>query len=158
MNPNNEPDLSPSEVRARILNEHVFIRSRAEQLAELTRRVRAGDRSAGPALIQEGCAFLENLIGHIEHENRVLVPALREIDAWGEVRADEVLAEHREQVAEARALIEALADSFTRASVAADQLESFLAVLAADMASEERLLLRPELLRDDVVGIDVEAG
>ena len=158
MHPTTEPDLSPSEVRARILSEHVFIRSRAEQLLELIQRVRAGDRSAEQALIQEGCAFLEDLIRHIEHENRVLVPALREIDAWGEVRADEVLAEHREQVAEARSLIEALADAFTRASVAADQLEDFLAILATDMASEERLLLSPDLLRDDVVGIDVEGG
>lgn len=150
--------MQPSQVREKILLDHAVIRTSIENLNALIAQVRSGDEGAGEHLTRDGCTFLEFLVTHIERENRVLVPAIREIDAWGEVRAEQLLKEHTEQTAEARSLIEALADAFTRPPLAADQLESFLAELEADMAMEERVVLSEDLLRDDIIGIDVEAG
>ena len=150
--------MYPSELRAKILGEHAIIRAAIAELEALIGAVRTGTSGAAESLVRKGCLFLEGLVRHIERENQNLVPALREIDAWGEARADEVLSEHRDQVAEVEALLEVLGDAFTGGNEAADQLEAFLSTLAADMASEERLVLSPDVLRDDVVGIDVEAG
>ena len=86
------------------------------------------------------------------------MPALREADAWGEVRADRVQAEHKEQTAEVRLLLEEFGDPFASSGELALRLEDFIAAVEVDMAAEEKATLGPDLLRDDVVGIDVEAG
>ena len=150
--------MLPSEVRHRILQDHETIRSRLDKLTAPIARIRSGDHQAARVFSQRGCSFLELFLAHIELENWLLVPALREADAWGDVRADRVLREHREQTAEVRSLLEAFADPFASSRELAKQLEDFVDALELDMATEERMLLGPDLLRDDVVGIDVEAG
>ncbi len=150
--------MLPSEVRERILRDHAVIRQRLTELRGLVARVQDGDRSASRPLVRRGKNFLEFFLSHIELENRLLVPQLRDTDAWGAARADRVIREHQEQMAEARALIDAFKDPLESVFELAEQLDDFIAALAVDMAAEERSALSPELLRDDVVGIDVEVG
>lgn len=150
--------MLPSEIRERILQDHAVIRTRLGELVALIRRVHHADPKAARLLTQRGRSFLEFFLSHLELENRLLVPTLRDTDAWGAARAERVLREHGEQSAEARTLIEALADPFESALELAEQLENFVAALEVDMAAEERGSLSRDLLRDDVVGIDVEAG
>jgi hypothetical protein len=150
--------MQPSEVRTRILQDHVVIRERSLELVSLIARLRGGDRKAAAPLLRRGKAFLDFFISHIELENRLLVPQLRDTDGWGAARADRVIQEHREQMAEARALIDSFKDPFGTEHELAEQLDDFIAALTVDMAAEESASLSPDLLRDDVVGVDVEAG
>lgn len=150
--------MLPSQVRDRILMDHAVIRDRLSALSSLIEEARSGDSHAGQQLGRRGRSFLEFFIAHIELENRLLVPALRQVDAWGDVRADRVRKEHAEQMTEVQLLLEEFGDPFTGSQEIATRLEDFIAVLEVDMAAEEKATLNPDLLRDDVVGIDVEAG
>lgn len=91
-------------------------------------------------------------------EDRHLAPALREADAWGEERAAKLDRDHREQRQVLSHCLAAVADESRPASVVARTLIDLVGMLREDIEDEERVLLDERVLRDDVVGIDVETG
>lgn len=145
--------LRPSQVRARILAEHTLLRCLCVDLERLAARVtdEIEDEEA-ERLLRERCRELQlTLLGHIELENALLAPALREVDGFGPERAQQLLAEHALQTASARALLDAV-DNLAIQELAA-QVERLVAHLRADMVHEERAMLNPDLLRDDVIDV-----
>jgi hypothetical protein len=148
--------VRPSAVRERILSEHQVLRSIYEKTGELAQRVLASDLDAqGP--LRERCRELyETLLRHIELENAILAPALHEADAFGAVRADELLQEHRRQRA---LLLEALdAADDQPALELAESVTRLIVDLHVDMAHEERALLDSELLKDDPISVGANSG
>jgi len=150
--------LRPSDVRARILGEHVEIRRLIDALEELAAEEAAtGVRVPGRFGALRG-RLLEYLLAHIDVENALLVPALRELDAWGQVRAEALLRHHEEQ----RAWLASLLAATTAPPPVGAELVRWVSIIAEtlrdDMAHEERDLLHANLLRDDLVVLDAFGG
>lgn len=147
--------MKPSAVRARILREHEEIRGLLDRLEQAVRALRDGDRGGLDEARTVRDALCARLFEHIDLEDAILAPALRDADAWGEERAGELLRHHREQRGELTAL--GRMDEIDPTVLGA-RLERFVADVRADMRHEETALLDPDLLRDDVIGIGVSGG
>jgi hypothetical protein len=136
----------PSEVREQVGNQHL-------QLRILFVEVRAALESDPRAAIER---LVREVWQHLDFEDRLLVPALREVDAWGRLRAEQIAAEHASQRA-ALGVLRQLARHGDR-RLAVDGARGLIDELTADMDAEERDLLDPDLLRDDVIAIDQCGG
>lgn len=148
----------PSAVRQRILDDHELLRGLLAEVEELVRRTRAGDAEAAEALPGRGRALRARFLDHLALEDAHLVPALRAADAWGEERARRVEVEHAEQRERMQSLLEHMESPERSLDQLAEELAALVADLRADMEGEERAVLSEDLLRDDVVSINLEAG
>jgi hemerythrin-like domain-containing protein len=150
--------MTPAELRERILAEHAELRRSLADLEALSLDALERGASGREGLRASGEQFLFQLERHMQHEDEHLIPLLRTIDAWGEERARRVEVEHREQREQMRVYLDALQRGDARREELATLLLDLSSWLARDMADEEETTLHPDLLRDDVIGIDVEAG
>jgi iron-sulfur cluster repair protein YtfE (RIC family) len=148
--------LKPSQVRARILGEHELLRGSVDQLAAVTSRLWAGDCEAFTDAISSAQRLYQQLLEHLDFEDALLLAALRDTDAWGNLRADRLASHHVEQRQQLRALADRTLGE-TPAGLAA-LLTELIADLRLDMQYEEQEVLSPELLRDDVIVVDNEGG
>ena len=90
---------------------------------------------------------------HLTTEEALLEPVLERIDAWGPVRLDLLRAEHAHQ----RAVLGLLRSDRAAALPAlllARRVIGLLDDIGADMDAEDRDLLDPRVLRDDVIQLD----
>lgn len=147
--------MDPSEVRHRILDEHEVLR---QHLHGITRHLRACfDGADGLDGLREALrGFLPTMRAHMALEDRILAPALREADAFGDVRTEK-LERHHDHLRERLDRVEAhLADEDGEALRGATA--DLVGDLWTEMAKEERDLLHPNILRDDVVSIGHSGG
>jgi hypothetical protein len=94
---------------------------------------------------------------HLKFEEAVLLPLLRDDLPIGPQRADRLLDEHLAQ----RAMLAALhkeAVACPELPLLASKLAALTSWLLADMVEEERALLNPDAVRDDVVVVDQNSG
>ena len=149
-------ELSASQVRSLILDEHVVIRDVLEEieqtLGEMTRRVPGSIGRLRSTLRTLQDAFLR----HLAHEEMVLRPLLADVDAWGPARVEAMDEEHRAQRAALAQLSRLALD--VDLDVTVRHIEEFLQRLRADMDGEERHALSEEVLRDDIIVIDTFMG
>lgn len=138
--------ISSHSVRERVLEEHVALRGLLATTTSLAERVLDTDNALDEELPLHAREVYRALVRHLDLEDLILAPALRSADAWGEDRADALLAEHRRQREEFRA---AFADQEGGGSVklAACLLRIVPAILE-DMAHEEKNLLTEALFGD----------
>jgi hypothetical protein len=101
-------------------------------------------------------SLYRDLREHLDFEDALLTPALREVDAWGAVRAAELERHHIGQ----RQSLHALAERCRSESPAelVQTITTVVAELREDMAHEDRELLSSDLLRDDLVSLDACGG
>ena len=149
--------MKPSEVRERTLRDHEGLRIALDRLERCCREAARGDSLPAGQLREAAHALMIDVDRHMRWEERHLEPALREADAWGNERADRMRSDHREQRETLGHVLTNLRDS-SRPPALAPMLLDLITLLRDDMAEEEDLLLDPRVLRDDVVGIDVETG
>jgi iron-sulfur cluster repair protein YtfE (RIC family) len=142
----------PSDVRALILREHAAI---AVSLADLAAAVNPPAQVSTTHTMHLCRKLYKQLSGHLDLEDEVLVPVLRDSDAWGDVRADTLLRHHQAQRQELKFLA---GTDAPEAPELADRLTQLIDELRKDMAHEERHLLSADLLRDDVLAINLEDG
>lgn len=146
-------------IRSVILTEHDELRSELSSIEAQLDLVASGDVPAQAALHARMAKFLGTFLHHIENEEEILRPVLKDIDAWGPQRIARMDTEHLEQ----RALVLRLS-GVTPAAAAQEQWEwvaevrSFINRLREDMVSEEHDCLDPTVLRDDLIAIDVFGG
>ncbi len=149
-------ELSASQVRSLILDEHTVIRDVLEEidetLGEMTRRVPGAIGRLRGTLRTFQDAFLR----HLSHEETVLRPLLVDVDAWGPARVEAMDEEHRAQRAAIAELSRLALDLDIDATV--QRIEDFVRRLRADMDGEEHHALSPEVLRDDIIVIDTFMG
>jgi hemerythrin-like domain-containing protein len=150
--------MKPSEVRETVLREHLALRgilSRVESLAHLV----AGDEPWRVGDLRAAAeALLDTLAKHIEWEDRHLGPALRNSDACGAERQARLESDHAEQREVLRHALERLHDEGRPATLVARNLLDLVTLLRAEMEDEESSLLGSDVLGNDAVGVDVEAG
>src|SRR5439155_18986490 len=100
-------------------------------------------------------ALLDFLDEHLAHEDELLAPVLRTIDAWGAERERRLRQEHAEQRTEIARLRAALAPTSPEPMTLASELRHFVDLLRGDMAAEERDTLTASVLRDDCICIEI---
>jgi len=149
-------ELSASQVRSLILDEHTVLRDILDEieeaLGELTRRV-PGSLGRLRASLR---TFQDAFQRHLMHEETVLRPVLANVDAWGPARVESMDEEHRAQRAALAELTRVrLEEDFDRTI---QSIEAFVQRLRADMDGEERHALSEEVLRDDIIVIDTFMG
>jgi hypothetical protein len=148
--------MLPSEIRRLLLSQHESIRKLAERVLRATE---AGpiDADGVRALRADVEALQIFTIGHIRDEQLLLEPLLPEADAWGTARLESMGEYHkREHAALRHAMYDAL--SLTDVEGVAPSLRRLIRGLLEHMDTEERTLLSPDVLRDDIVSIGASAG
>jgi hemerythrin-like domain-containing protein len=150
--------MKASEVRRRVLKDHVRIRALLDDVEALVSRFRDGGAEVRGQLRERGVQLHDALCEHLDMEDVILAQALREADGWGEQRAERLADEHREQRELFAYILSRLRDSERPTILLARELQNFVDILRVDMQHEEETELSSEVLRDDVVGVDVEAG
>ena len=151
-----EVNLKPSEVRARVLDEHVQIRALLAELESLARRALDGDAHGGARLRATAIELYSTLDAHMSLEDALLYPAICDADAWGHVRGERMKEDHVRQ----RAVLRQLAEFESCGDIVAlvETMRRLATDIRDDMCSEERELLNPDLLRDDVISIAQNSG
>ena len=134
-------EAQPSLVRARILRDHGVLRAKLEQLQRLALEAGGGSSAAAERAVELARALFEELADHLDIEEQVLVPMLREADAWGELRAGELARHHETQWQELKEL-RARADSSSVLALAAE-LAALVMALRSDMLAEDARSSRP---------------
>jgi hypothetical protein len=94
---------------------------------------------------------------HMRFEEKVLVDIFRDDLPLGPIRAERLLEDHKKQRATLAGLHEE-ARRGPRVPMLAAKLAFLASWLLDDMAEEERSLLTPEVVRDDVVTVDQSDG
>ncbi len=150
--------MRPSEVRTRILGEHIELRSVLGAVDDLARRVAIGDTAAVETLRERALELHDMFASHLDLEDRILIPAIRKADSWGPERADQLAAEHREQREFLQYMLARICDTNRPTILLSRELRNFVECILDDMVHEEKTILDADLLRDDVVGIRVETG
>ena len=150
--------MKPSEVRRQVLADHVTVRGMLLSIESLAQQVIAGERNLAGALRFEGEGLLAFLRNHMSWEDRYLAPALRAADSWGAERAEQLESDHLEQRQLLQHALETIEDESRPPALVARNLLDLVQLLREDIEDEETTLLDERVLRDDVVGIDVETG
>jgi len=144
--------VNPSDVRARVLAEHLWLSEKLTRLEGAAAGVLSGNWGDSAPLRERALNLCESLSFHLATEDEILVPLLRDLDAWGEVRVERVENDHQAQRAEI-AELRRRAEEDAPVSLARAVL-SFAHALRADMAHEEQMSLSRDLLRDDPISIN----
>lgn len=148
--------MKPSHVRARILKDHAALRRHLIELEEATEAMLV-DGARISKVSELATQLIADLVRHTELEDTILAPALMELDAWGQIRAEQLLLHHQHQ----RAYMVELSDLFdleARPLQIARATYTLIADLRADMEHEERDMLSADLLRDDVIAVAAECS
>lgn len=149
--------MRPSEIREQILEERRRIRPLLDQAERCAERALVGQASERE-LLARTAALEEAYRDLVDDEKALLIPELREADAWGEVRASELISTHRDQ----RARLATTRDAAEEGVVAPRQLARRVILTVQAIRSEldrqERRYLSPDLLRDDLVVISQTGG
>lgn len=156
-----EESMAPSQVRSVIMAEHTHLRRLLDLAEESAERVLSGGGFGDDAVqaIREQAAHLRTaLFAHLELENRVLVPAIREVPAFGPQRADQMLLEHAEQTKMVDGTLMLLDDRNQPAAALAAEVKRLVQGLRRDLDVEEEALLNEFLLRDEMIPDGAEAG
>ncbi len=149
-------ELTASQVRKLILDEHSVLRDEMADIGTLLEDIAAKRRETAERLRHRLASFYDAFLKHISHEDSLLRPVLANIDAWGAVRVEKMDDEHREQRASIAALVGL--DPNRDFEGYLSRVQAFVAAVAADMATEEQECLSPETLREDTIVIDYFTG
>jgi hypothetical protein len=148
--------LTPVDVRMLMLGEHRNIRAKLDELSRSAKTL----LNAGPRELARVLRLTRNLARDLKTqialEANVLVPALRNSDAWGKVRADKLIAQLRRRRSELRSLRQTAREQDQ--TTLGGHIDEYIDERRSGMKRVERESLSPGVLRDDVTGIDVSGG
>lgn len=139
-------EIYPSEARKIILNEHADLSTQLDTIEASMAQKKF------PELKTQLDKFAEAFKVHASHEEEILLPILREIDAWGEQRAINKQNEHIEQ----QKLIEQLSGFVLTLpeNQLGTKIQEFIALFRKDIEEENKMFLDPNLLKDDPINVN----
>lgn len=148
--------LTPVDVRKLMLGEHHNIRTKLDELSRSAKTLLTAGPNGLARVLRLTRHLARDLKAQIALETAILVPTLRTVDAWGEVRANKLLVQLRKRRRKLRALRRSAAqnDHVTLGG----QIDQYIDERRSGMARAERDSLNPNVLRDDLTGIDVSGG
>jgi hypothetical protein len=149
--------LDAGTARGAILAQHERIRTlldRAHRVAEAA----LDGSAAAPDAVASAIGDIRTIMEvHLAFEEKSLLPILRDDLPLGPQRANRLLDEHSRQ-RETLSTLHREACAFPDFPLLAAKLAFLTEWLLADMMEEERSLLIPEVVRDDVVVVDQTSG
>src|SRR5689334_8904249 len=97
--------ISALEVRQRIAADHALLRSLIRALIAVSQAAERDEsqRAIIRDVLGQLCCELER---HFDYEEEVIVPLMRDVDAWGPARVEQLCKEHDHQ----REVLDAIAD------------------------------------------------
>jgi len=149
--------LDAGTAREAIHAQHVRIRSLLERARAVAEAALDGNPPA-PDAVASAIGDIRTIMEvHLAFEEKALLPILRDDPPLGPQRADRLLDEHSRQ-RETLATLHREACAFPDFPMLAAKLAFLTEWLLADMNEEERSLLVPEVVRDDVIVVDQSSG
>jgi len=139
--------LTPNDVRVRVHEDHVEIRSRVQEVRDALRDA----SSASPPRWGPALSLCDAVERHMEFEDAELVPLLSAADAWGSVRAGSVAANHRVQGSIIIALREDIRAGVRSTAELVDEIRWFLGALERDLESEEDVVFADDAFGEEAV-------
>lgn len=133
------------EVRQRIASDHALLRSLSRALIAVSRTCAADEsqRQVIRDVLAQLCCEVDR---HFQFEEEAILPLMREMDAWGPARVEQLCAEHEQQKAVLLALAEDAEDGARNIEELADEVVWFFERFEQEMAAEERRLLEAEVI------------
>lgn len=145
--------MSAGQIRIRILQENAVVRAHLIKVKSLVPEGGIGAQAAFETLVGAALSLVEEMRKHLALEDRMLCPALESADAWGPVRRERVEQAHRHVRDELDALAERLRAARELDPDISATVEGLVNELFAELGREEREVLDPDTLRDDVITI-----
>ncbi|HZR09851.1 MAG TPA: hemerythrin domain-containing protein [Myxococcales bacterium] len=145
--------MNHEERRQTLHSQHQQLRGVIAEVREAALEVLGTEPAECGALRMRISGLRDDLERHLVTEEALLGPVLERLDAWGPVRLDLLRAEHAHQ----RAVLSLLRSERAAALpplVLARRVLGLLDDLIADMEAEDRDLLDPRVLRDDIIQLD----
>jgi hypothetical protein len=127
-----------------LLAQHDTLRDFIERCERLADEIDRG-KGAPTELMREVSRLRIAFDAHNKFEEQLLRPILRDIDAFGQVRVEQMVEDHTN---EHRLMRERLGSSIT------GELRATLESLRAHLATEERYFLSSKVLRDDLITVE----
>ena len=149
--------LDAGPARKGILWQHEQIRALLQRAREVAELAIDGSPPTPDAVASAVGDIRSTMEVHLTFEERVLIPLLRDDLPVGPQRAAALLDEHTQQ----REMMSMLHEEARRApglTMLAVKLAALTSWLLEDMEEEERCLLTPDVIRDDIVVIDQCGG
>lgn len=140
-----------------ILWQHRHIRTLLDQMRDVAEAALDGKPPSPHAVASAIGAVRSIMEVHLAFEETVLVPILRDDPPLGPQRAERLLDEHARQRTSLATLHEE-ARAYPQLEMLPAKLAFLTEWLLADMAEEEKSLLVPDVVRDDVVVVDQACG
>ncbi|QQR88619.1 MAG: CBS domain-containing protein [Myxococcales bacterium] len=144
-------ELTPGEVRARVLAEHAVIRRLLDKTRLSAENSKNNATKAKLEQMHDDAMELFSVLSkHLNLQEKLLAPALRDADGFGEARASRLMDEistQRKTLEDCRAI--AMAPSIKAAQTVLEFVDNMLDRLK----KEESTRLSPELLRDDLIQV-----
>jgi hypothetical protein len=154
MNPT--PPTRPSDVSGRIVGQHRAVRTQLDELSLVAKTLLTGGPAALKSALELTAKLCNDLTKHIVLEAKILLPVLRDADAWGKIRADKLIGRLRVRRQELKDLRKSCVTAKSESLGA--QLDRFIDDRRSDMVHAERDSVNTGVLRDDVLGIDSHGG
>jgi hypothetical protein len=145
--------MNHDECRKTLELQHRQLRALIARIRETALKALKSDRAASEELHVLVGLFRGEIEKHLAAEESMLAPVLERIDAWGPVRLDLMRAEHAHQRA-VLAVLRSHPAGELPAALFAPRVLGLLDDVSADMDAEDKDLLDPRVLRDDVIQLD----
>jgi hemerythrin HHE cation binding domain-containing protein len=144
--------MSHDACRKTLEMQHRQLRTLIARVREVALRA-VRDEREGPTLHGLVGVLRTEIEKHLLAEESLLGPVLERVDAWGPVRMDLMRAEHAHQRAVLAVLRSDRAGALS-AALFAPRVLGLLDDISSDMDAEDRDLLDPRVLRDDLIQLD----
>jgi hypothetical protein len=152
-----EQRVDAGTARHSILSQHEHLRDLLERARGVAEAALDGQAPSSDAVASAIADIRTAIEVHLTFEEKVLLPLLRDDLPIGPQRADRLLDEHAHQ-RQTLATLHREACAFPGLEILPAKLAFLTAWLLADMAEEERSLLTPDVVRDDIVVVDQNSG
>jgi hypothetical protein len=143
-------DVRPSHVRARALHEYEAMRRTIDELDGIATRLLAEGTQAVDEALTVTAKLLRELSEYVDLQQLFVLPTVRRVDIWGDIRADALATDHEARRDDLGAIERAHPRPVDPRSLASD-LREFSRTLREDLKREEQDVLGAGALRDDVV-------
>lgn len=134
------PELQPQQVAVRIRREHATIRALLDDVARACLAARARRARGLETLHRAVWELYVTFEEHLGVEETLVLPILRARETFGDVQADEMLAEHAEQRRRLLALVDGSEHDTQSIDALAAQAAELVTTLRADMVAEDAWL------------------
>jgi hypothetical protein len=146
-------EVSPSDVRFRVVQEYEFLRRSIDELEASTASLLSDGESAVADVLARSAKLFDELSDYIDLEESFVLPSVRNADVWGAIRARALERKH----ADHRGVIGTISrEVLPDPTELANDVRALTHALRESLEREKREILSAELLRDDIVGIDVD--